>query len=85
VKVSEYLPIGTRIYGAIQVRALRAVCCCGCSGDVSALDLSAGSPANSVRFHAWMRCDTTAGVVSGLNRTIPASTGTRIYGAIQVR
>ncbi len=27
----------------------------------------------------------TAGVVSGLNRTIPAPTGTRIYGAIQVR
>jgi 2-alkenal reductase len=26
----------------------------------------------------------TAGVVSGLNRTIPAPTGTRIYGAIQV-
>lgn len=27
----------------------------------------------------------TAGVVSGLNRTIPAPTGTRIYGAIQVK
>lgn len=27
----------------------------------------------------------TVGVVSGLNRTIPAPTGTRIYGAIQVR
>jgi S1-C subfamily serine protease len=26
----------------------------------------------------------TVGVVSGLNRTIPAPTGTRIYGAIQV-
>lgn len=26
----------------------------------------------------------TAGVVSGLNRTIPAPTGTRIYGVIQV-
>lgn len=27
----------------------------------------------------------SAGVISGLDRTIPAPTGTRIYGAIQVR
>lgn len=51
--------------------------CCVCCVQVGQSVYAIGNPSGLTKT-------LTAGVVSGLNRAIPAPTGTRIYGAIQV-
>lgn len=46
-------------------------------------DLKVGQSVFAIGNPSRLNKTLTAGVVSGLNRTIPAPTGTRIYGAIQ--
>ncbi len=54
------------------------VCVCVCRTKIGQTVFALGAPYG-------LSSSMSAGVVSGLNRSIPSPVGTRIYGAIQVR